>query len=133
MIKLDEFFDNDLSQQSQDIVRNYEEIANKQTILTLCRTSGSTGPPKVMMYPNKTWKGMLQFPSIFNSLEELRRVIGRFGFGGLFQFLSFLPKMEPLIVRVRHGAPGDRMLIYELIIVSHIKTFKWPKMKENAM
>jgi len=55
----------------QKVVHDYEPIANKLQVLTYNYSSGSTGEPKIMMYPNKVALDRLQFTDNFGYINAL--------------------------------------------------------------
>ena len=55
-------------------IHDYESIANKQTILTYNFSSGSTGPPKTMMYGNKIMRDRLEYQDNVGYVEALGRL-----------------------------------------------------------
>ena len=52
-------------------MHDYEPIANKLQVLTYNYSSGSTGEPKIMMYPNKVALDRLQFTDNFGYINAL--------------------------------------------------------------
>ena len=52
--------------ESKEIVKQIQPEAEKLTVLTYNRTSGSTGSPKIIMAPNV----VLSDPMIYDSIDE---------------------------------------------------------------
>ena len=70
-------------------VHSFEERINKQSILTYGFTSGSTGPPKLIVYKNAQSMALIKFENDLEpSLTTLFRLVQQCGFSESIQFLS---------------------------------------------
>ena len=61
-------------------VYDFEPTANKQQILTLCQTSGSTGPPKIVMFKNQTPMRQLKNHTFMTSKQNFKQFLNNYGF-----------------------------------------------------
>ena len=98
-------------------VHTFEETTNKQSILTYGFTSGSTGPPKLVVYKNALPMVLNKFENDLDpSLFTLYRLVKKCGFTETIQFLKSMKSQQV----IGHALNFNGFIVNMMIVTTNL-------------